>query len=631
MVTGGVLRFLLYCLVVTWENQVARDSQLLDTARDCFHFVTKFYEPINVSATHIYHSALELSPVLSIVRKLYYDRCHGVTRVPRVVIGTPDSWDTAISVSGKHGYGSCAWSPCGQFVAAHTGETVEIRNHLTFELFIVLKSTKYTPLPTSPLAYSPDGRSLACGFSGGIVIWDIQTGGVANEIGCRKCIASLTWSLDGSMVAITLNSGGFVTDVETFNVFSGERLFTKQSESQAYIYLWAHEKSFRLMEAVPHADYRRRLYLTYTISEIGPTLIEIESSSLDTGNPYAWKVSEIAFSPSTHHFATLGSAIFVYDIRTSHRLLEEYGSLASFQFSPDGSHFASFGRDALSVFWCTSGRYTLLWKSESRHEHKPCLQFSPTSSSILSQHDGILQARRLSDLPIAESRGQSFTSKPRDQSIAISHSGRRIATAYSYGVADHRPDEETVTIIDLHSRDPPQFIDMGPHFYVKKLEITGNVLVAMGVCEAAAWLLTEEGIVGGVFDHQRASNRDSKWTLDAPLLEIFSWNLRVEGKVGVIQGGSGLLAEPYGPLFYCTETGDVLKPSPEAQQFPEISPKMSTKGGLHRYIATPLYLTYPQRQLVHSEQHNARGSVGNGSRRETQVLGACRVEEVPAS
>ena len=39
-------------------DQVAKDSQLLDTAQDFFHFVTKFFEPINVSATHIYHSAL---------------------------------------------------------------------------------------------------------------------------------------------------------------------------------------------------------------------------------------------------------------------------------------------------------------------------------------------------------------------------------------------------------------------------------------------------------------------------------------------------------------------------------------------------------------------------------------------
>jgi hypothetical protein len=48
-------------------NQVAQNEQLLDTAKDCFRFVIKFFEPINVSATHIYHSALELTPLSSIV------------------------------------------------------------------------------------------------------------------------------------------------------------------------------------------------------------------------------------------------------------------------------------------------------------------------------------------------------------------------------------------------------------------------------------------------------------------------------------------------------------------------------------------------------------------------------------
>ena len=55
-------------------NQVSRNEELLNTARDCFHFVTKFFEPISVSAAYIYHSALELSPLSSIIRRLYYHR-----------------------------------------------------------------------------------------------------------------------------------------------------------------------------------------------------------------------------------------------------------------------------------------------------------------------------------------------------------------------------------------------------------------------------------------------------------------------------------------------------------------------------------------------------------------------------
>src|ERR1700679_660655 len=109
-------------------SQFSKDDRLLNTARDCFHFVTKFFEPINASATHIYHSALELCPTSSIVRELYYNRAGRITRLPRVVVGPPDSWDSTISISGKGDYGSCTWSPCGRFVAALMGNTAEIRN-----------------------------------------------------------------------------------------------------------------------------------------------------------------------------------------------------------------------------------------------------------------------------------------------------------------------------------------------------------------------------------------------------------------------------------------------------------------------------------------------------------------------
>ena len=535
-----------------------------------------------------------------------------------MVIGTPESWDPTISLSGKRDYGSCTWSPCGQFIAAQAGETVEIRNPLTFELLTVLKSTKYTPLPMSPLVYSPDGRSLARGFSDRIVIWDIQTGGVAKEINLFWCtdiistlgllfspawssdrsMDSIVWSLDGSMVAITLSNGHFIHEVETYNVFSGVQLFTEQFKSLAHIYLWAHEKSFRLIEAVPHfiqdpySHHSHLQSITYTISEIRPsldeptldeptldeltldepTLIGIESSSLTAGNPYSEKVYGITFSASTYRIAILGSGLLIYDIRTSHRLLDAVGyRCTSFQFSPDGSRFASFYWDRLSVFQWTSGRYTLLWQSLFRHEHGSCLQFSPTSSSVLSQHDGILQVRRLSDLPI--------TSKPCRQSTVISRSGRRIATA-------HRSQSKgMVTIIDLHSRAPPQFIDTDLGLDVEQLAITGNVLVVMAIREAAGWLLTEEGAVDGMFGDQRASDNDRKWTFSIPKRLLRDWDLKVEGKVGVIH----LKGQGRQPLFYHIENGDVLDLAPEPQHFsPKTSPEVSAEGGLHYHLSTPL-------------------------------------------
>jgi len=162
-------------------DQVAKSEQLLDTAKDYFRFVIKFFEVIKVSATHIYHSALELCPTSSIIRKLYYHR--RITRLPKVVIGTPESWARNIAISHNDDYnGPCIWSPCGRFVAVQTRRAVEIRNQLTLELITILQLTKLIRDLAGPLAYSPDGRSIACASDTAIIIWDIQTGGVAKGI-----------------------------------------------------------------------------------------------------------------------------------------------------------------------------------------------------------------------------------------------------------------------------------------------------------------------------------------------------------------------------------------------------------------------------------------------------------------
>ena len=505
--------------------------------------MSKFFEPINASATHIYHSALELCPISSIVRTLYYDRCHGITRLPRVVIGTPNSWDSTISISGEGTYKFCAWSPCGRFVAAQTGTTVEIRNQLTFELLMVLKPTKNAPLPTGPLAYSPDGRSLASGFSNTIVIWDVQTGGVAKEIGCRRAIVSMAWSSDGRTIATTLRHKEKPARVETYEVASGAQLFTKKLESGiAFWHLWAHEKSFRLMTIPLHSIEDPTLEIT--ISEIGPILIKIESFSVATGMG-TQSISNITFSPSTYRVSISGpGTLCVMDIRSSICLLKE-GGFTYPQFSSDGSFFAALGPHTATAWRYTSGCYTkwggsLFQRDIHMPDYKITLHFSPTSSSILAQRRKFLQLRRLDNPPT--------TSRTDHLCAAISRSGGRIATA-------HRG-ERTVTIIDIHSRAPSKFIDAG--IEIKGLVITGNVLMVASQETVVAWLLREEGTVEGVFDDKRADRSDSIWTT-TPLRQpyhLISFN--VEGQVGVIQGKI--------PFIYNIETGDILDRAHEPQR-----------------------------------------------------------------
>ena len=166
------------------QNQVVGDHQLLQTARDYFHFATTFLEIINTSATHIYHSALELSPLSSVVRKFYYHQRPCIS--PRVVIGTSDSRKASAAVSTSHShYLSSTWSPCGQFVAVVAREAVEVWNTLTLKLLSTMQSPAIATRFNPGIAYSPDGLCLAGCSSDAIIIWDIQTGGVIGKIKIR--------------------------------------------------------------------------------------------------------------------------------------------------------------------------------------------------------------------------------------------------------------------------------------------------------------------------------------------------------------------------------------------------------------------------------------------------------------
>lgn len=137
----------------------------LDTAIDCLRFVTEFFEIISQSAPHIYHSALQLVPRSSIFSELYGQQIH--SPIPRVVTGIPTLWDSCtasarITSQVRH----VIWSPCGQFVVAGLESIIEVRDSNTLERLYTLKPPHGAASPSRSLAFSPDGRLLACQSEG---------------------------------------------------------------------------------------------------------------------------------------------------------------------------------------------------------------------------------------------------------------------------------------------------------------------------------------------------------------------------------------------------------------------------------------------------------------------------------
>jgi WD40 repeat protein len=359
------------------QNQVAEDNQLLDIARDYLQFVTNFFEIIDVSATHVYHSALELSPLSSIVRKLYYSQR---PPLPRVITGIPDSWDPCIvSVStDDSGYLSSTWSPCSQFVAAVAREVLEIRDASTLKLFSTIHSIKVGTKFRQNLAYSPDGRSLAIYSDLGIMILDIQTGGVVGKIACEVIDDGflLAWSLDGMTIGTISRRESKTPIVCIYEVVSGAIQSSSIVQSTGTTHIWAHDKSFRVMAGAKCLDG-----WAIDIFEAGATLTKVKQF------PIGSRFSLGVFCPTTYRISAFAtgdidsdSRLLILDIRGSEALLRETGFYHNDSFSPDGTFFAASAGGRLLIWRYTPGRYTR-WREFQ--QTATTLQFSPSSSSIL--------------------------------------------------------------------------------------------------------------------------------------------------------------------------------------------------------------------------------------------------------
>ena len=355
LVTGGLFFFRSTALsnINACDEQVSGDEELLNTARDCFRFVTKFFEPINVSAVHIYHSALELSPLSSIVRRLYYHRRR--TSFPRVVAGIPDAWDECIHLNSTRHYRTYTWSPCGRFIAAWAQETVDIRDPLSSEL---LSTFTHPNAVLTQLAYSPDGRFLASLSSTSLTIWDVQTGGVAREIKCGAIDnVSLAWSLDGETICtITQACQGQGTDamlqpryykidtvyaVRAYAVTSGTALSSSTLKSRGEPGLWAHNTSFQVF-TVEQGD---QAFIIDTF-EVGSVLTKVKSFHVKSSRGHDRIGS---FSPTTYRISIsnpIHNQLRIFDVRKSECLLEvseediHFKLLNFHRFSSDGSFFA---------------------------------------------------------------------------------------------------------------------------------------------------------------------------------------------------------------------------------------------------------------------------------------------------
>jgi WD40 repeat protein len=172
----------------------ASDANLMAVVKDSQRFVLRFFEAIELSAAHIYESALLLSPSSSLVRTLYQDQLSMDLKLNDI----DDAWDACIRTIRSQSHVQCA-------VFSHKDDLVAVGEEGVVEIFEVAtgqrRATLVTKYDVKSLAFSPDDNIIAT-RSDKVHIWDFQTGGLAGTLmGHTDNINSVVFSPCGNMIA----------------------------------------------------------------------------------------------------------------------------------------------------------------------------------------------------------------------------------------------------------------------------------------------------------------------------------------------------------------------------------------------------------------------------------------------
>ena len=443
-----------------------------------------FFEVINTSAPHIYHSALPVSPQTSIIRDRYKKYARPLTRV---IWGLPTLWEpTVATMYWDASVGAVAWSPCSRFIAtARSGpSTVQLLDAATLGLLHVFQPTNGWLGSGSLLSFSPDSRSLTLHAVEAIITWDVQTGGEAANIQTGRKAANIptakyedgfssTYSIDGRFFALLskdrLDNRFHLT---SYDLLLGTRTdHFRALTGPIAPQIWTHGGCIRF------ATVKNR---SITISEVGFAStyppVEVESFPAPDGIAHA---NEFLFLPALSRLAfVLIGAIEVWDAQNSRTLLECTETASNMTFSADGHLFA----------YAANLQEVLVWKeSAAGYELHQQLPFTPPSNGEL-----ILSPSGRSILMASQSIYLSSTADPTLPLFSISKFDLRVGFTLAFS-----PDESlaaiarklgnTITVVNLTSGDRRLVIETD--ITIRALGVTGSTLVAVGGGKVVAWTI----------------------------------------------------------------------------------------------------------------------------------------------
>ncbi|KAF9644973.1 hypothetical protein BDM02DRAFT_3190111 [Thelephora ganbajun] len=453
-------------------TQLLEASSTVELANDYFRFVTGFFEVIEESAAHIYHTALPVSPQTSMVRKLYEPYASPLVRI---VHGQPVSWDPAI-VTKEYFCVVAVWSPCGRFIAiSNGGPRTRIVDAATLKRLTILESP---PSKTRKLAFSLDGRLLTSfnHWPEKFISWDLQAGVLVSAISPEqwdyntKC-SSITYSACGTTFGVLTHRLGTFA-LCTYNVHYGTHIYSHLVEGKVVGDIWTHGEYLRFAVAKPGSITMWEAGFTS-----GNTPTEVESLPLP--GKFLRDSPVHSFHPTLFRVAFAHSRrIFVWDARRSKYLLKEDARYPhGISFSSDGRFFMYETRSNEADPWQTylwkesPTGYLLHWKFDCEMGASNQL-VSPNGESILEFGGGGVQLRRTVD-PTSSPRKQDR------QEFIVEFSPDETVAAVT------RSRDNTITVLDLKSGDPLSIIDTGMRVHGQR--VTGSTVVAADHEKVVTW------------------------------------------------------------------------------------------------------------------------------------------------
>ena len=223
----------------------------LNLVRDYVRFIITFFEAINTSAPHIYHSAIFLSPRTSITHEMHKQHARPLARI---VQGISDSWEPVVATANfDEDLNEAVWSPCNRFIAVATSKFAEVLDAVTLSRLSIFDHSSYIS-SHQLLGFSPDSRCLTLFTGERLVSWDLQTGGplgtILSGLGHQHTVPfSFKHSQDGKVVAVAYKSRDsddvgrkYDNFINTYDLLSGERVGSCRVPEGRMIYpIWTHD------------------------------------------------------------------------------------------------------------------------------------------------------------------------------------------------------------------------------------------------------------------------------------------------------------------------------------------------------------------------------------------------------